>query len=231
MRSFPLFIPVLLASASAALAAEKKGTVTVEAGDYERKQTIVTFALPPELRTCNAVRQGGNTVPLQVDKLGQGSFVVPDLKKGAKATYDLLQPRNAGEARPKETMFALGTGSSSASPLPALKAAPWRPRCPCSIIKPSLGAPRENIKPAFARGAYLHPIRTLAGRWSPTIFHRITSIITVSGGLGRTRSLTVANQTSGTWAKARGAWTLCRWRVIGAVQSTPGFARSTASSI
>jgi hypothetical protein len=155
----------LLICVSPGWAAPRIPSVTVEAGDHDRKQTIVTFPLPRELRTCNAVRHAGKTLPLQVDKSGRGSFVISDLKKGEKTTYDLLQPLTPLEAAAQETVFAFrdgtrlrialarGEGGAAASPLPLLdyQAEPGT-------------LPRENIKPIFLRGAYLHPIRTLTGK-------------------------------------------------------------------
>jgi hypothetical protein len=154
----------LLACVNAAWTAPTSPSITVEAGDYDRKQTIVTFPLPPELRTCNVVRRDSKTFPLQVDKAGRGSFVISDLKKEGKATYDLLQPRTPAEATAKETVFTFRDGTRLRIALARAEGGAAAP-LPLLDFQAEPGTlPRENIKPLFLRGAYLHPIRTLTGK-------------------------------------------------------------------
>lgn len=164
MRSISVCILAFLGSVATTTAAKDNPSLTVEAGDYDRRQVVVTFTLPPELRSCNALQREGQRYPLQVDRLGHAAFVVADLSKNGKVTYELLQLRSATEM-PKEIMFAVhdgsklrialarGEGGAAAAPLPLLdyQGEPGE-------------LPRENIKPIFLRGAYLHPIRTLTGK-------------------------------------------------------------------
>jgi len=164
MRSFHLSLLCWLAGVSAAFGAEKTASVTVEAGDFDRTQTVVIFPLPPALKTCNALKLGDKIIPLQVDRLDQGAFVIEHLKKGSKVTFELVPP-GAPPSSPKEKIFASrdgarlkialarGEGGAAASPLPLLD----------YQVEPGT-LPREEIKPIFQRGAYLHPIRTLTGK-------------------------------------------------------------------
>ena len=74
----------------ASQAAEKTYRLTVNAGDWDRKDTVVSFSLPssPSRATVNALRGDGKSIPLQVDAQGHAWFVELNLKKGTSKTYE-----------------------------------------------------------------------------------------------------------------------------------------------
>ena len=125
-------------------------TITVSAGDYDRKNTIVTFRgeVP---RGESELNLRGRKFPLQENADGTLSFVLNELGKGKEVTLR-VEPSASGsgrlEAQRDKTKVKLGP-----------PAKPWLEY----QAEPS-DLPRENIKQIFQRGAYLHPIRTLSGK-------------------------------------------------------------------
>lgn len=148
-----LSLGLLLALVTAS-AAERKFTVAVESGDFDRRDTVVFFALPVKAGGVGALRRDGKVIPLQVGKDGRASFVLDDLKKGARASYELIAA--ATPAAPRITATREGTklkftSGATARPLLDYQAEPG-------------ALPRNSIKPIYARGGYLHPIHTASGR-------------------------------------------------------------------
>jgi len=158
------FIACLSAHALSVAAAEKSFVVVVEAGDFDRRGTVVEFALPEAVKNSSfALKSAGKPVNLQTGKDGRAMFVVEQLQRGAKTSYELVagtggtvpgnaivhwrEPSGTGKLN-----FGLAEGvSSKARPLVTYQAEP--------------GAfPRPDIKPVFRRGGYLHPIYTPSGR-------------------------------------------------------------------
>src|SRR5262245_36472039 len=91
MQSHFCSLLLLFALVASTAAADKRVSVTVQAGDFERQQTVVTFTLPEKARDFNQLRDPqGKSYPLQVDKEGRASFVVPQLNKGTKTIYELV---------------------------------------------------------------------------------------------------------------------------------------------
>src|SRR6185503_19891304 len=72
-------------------------SITVEAGDYDRRDCVVEFKLPPGQFNSVWPREGGS-LPLQV-KDGAGAFILAELKHGEKRTYTLDSTRD--KARPR----------------------------------------------------------------------------------------------------------------------------------
>jgi hypothetical protein len=151
------------ALAVSAPAADKTFVLTVEAGDYDRRGTEVEFGLPEAAKHFYLVKASdGKRLPLQVKSDLQGAFRIDQLKKGERATYELLAPlRSAGGPRRENQVVASRdqakvkfsfTGRQSASR-------------PIFDYQGEPGAfPRADIKPAFRRGGYLHPIYTPSGK-------------------------------------------------------------------
>lgn len=149
-------------------AAVKEVYVTVEAGAFDRRDTVVTFALPKHLKaTGYALRDGsGRRLPLQVSAGGRAAFVLPELKAGQAARLRLVEwnPR-----RPRAT--------------PAVRPERSDGRLTISVRGLRLfdyvttgEAPSPDIKPIFRRGGYIHPVLTPSGRavtddYPPDHFH------------------------------------------------------------
>src|SRR5260221_11062908 len=93
MSKLPLQFLVLCLAACGSNAAEKNYRITIAAGDSDRKEAVVSFA-PPLFQTGDSfyhLRGEGEIIPLQLDGNGQAWLVVPNLKKGATKTYDLVK--------------------------------------------------------------------------------------------------------------------------------------------
>lgn len=122
-------------------------TLVVSAGDTSREQVLVEFDLPKG-STATAVTDGqGKTFPIQ--------------KSGMRAS--VLLPAAKGDVK-----LQLGRGASS----PDVKVERVGKKLKVSAGGKSLleyqaepgEFPRDNIKPIFRRGGYLHPIYSLSGK-------------------------------------------------------------------
>ncbi len=127
----------------------------VAAGTLDRRNTLVAVTLPPldgagveyELRGDKGV-----TLPLQVERDGRGWFVLPALAAGAERSYAIAVRQTP--AAPSVTASASGSDIAIAiTGKPALTYVGGAGRLPSS-----------DIKPAYQRGGYIHPVRTPSGR-------------------------------------------------------------------
>lgn len=156
MHKLRLLSLLLAPFVSTIFAADKNISVTVSAGDFERRQTIVSFKLPEDAKGFDRARDAqGRPELLQVDKDGRGWFVVDQLKKGTQARYELI--------RSQEEIFGISGGVSVGRDKTKLKVmGQMRPLMEYQAEPGEL--PRDNIKPLFQRGGYIHPVRTLNGK-------------------------------------------------------------------
>jgi hypothetical protein len=126
----------------------------VAAGAHDRRNTPVSVLLPSrdpaahyELRDDT-----GGTLPLQVDRDGRAWFVLPSLAAGSERTYTL----GVRHAPARSELTATTSGSDLAIAIgrtPVL-----------SYVGGAGHLPSPDIKPAFQRGGYIHPVRTPSGR-------------------------------------------------------------------
>ena len=87
-KSAPAAAIFLFAVALVAHAAELPRRITVFAGDYNRRDTVVRFTLPADARPFHQLQdERGNLIPIQTDNETQACFVEKDLKRGAVKTY------------------------------------------------------------------------------------------------------------------------------------------------
>jgi len=135
-------------------AGDEKVLVTVLAGDHERTHTVVGFNLPAQSTGARHVRDArGNLLPLQVEKDRQVSFIVPQLKRGDQAAYELV---SGGSQAQGDGVQAKRDGT---------KAKIGLRRHPLLEYQAEPGdLPRDDIKPLFKRGGYIHPIYTWKGK-------------------------------------------------------------------
>jgi len=152
--------------AVACLAAERKVTITVAAGDFARRDTLVTFPVPADFAEYSSAKpenRPDSRFSLQIDGTNASFFPDP-LEKGAQATYVLIKEeptpdqflsiRAAREGKKlvfTRTEIGKRAGDVTAKPLFAYQSEPGE-------------FPRNNIKDLFRRGAYLHPIHTWSGQ-------------------------------------------------------------------
>jgi len=127
--------------------------VRVEAGAYDRRAAIVSFAMPGLTPgTQLTLREGATWTPLQVDANGRGWFVLPALRAGAARSYRVEEAR------------AWETPGASASRAGDNVAFTWNGKPVLQYIGGTGALPSSDIKPIFTRGGYLHPVRTPSGR-------------------------------------------------------------------
>ena len=153
-----LVLSALMLAAPASRAADgaaKSFDLTVSAGPYDRRDTVVQFDLPKgfaggdwELRD-----DAGAITPLQAHPTGRGLFVLKDLKAGQSKTFHAqpAKPRVAGDPvvsaakQGGSVRVTVGekdvlTYQGEKTPLP------------------------DGYEPQFQRGGYIHPVFTPAGR-------------------------------------------------------------------
>src|SRR5438876_61379 len=96
MSKFPLHLLLSFVALGASQAAETTYRLTVNACDWDRKDTVVSFSLPSwQSGASVSVLQGeSKNIPLQIDAQGHAWFVEPNLKKATYKTYELT-PANA----------------------------------------------------------------------------------------------------------------------------------------
>lgn len=142
----PRFTLFLIAGALFLLNA-KAASIEVSAGDIERINSIVRF---PSASKNLQLLDGSASIPVQV-RNGQATFILPKLGKGQKRTFKLAEKaaaQNAIVIEPSDTRLDAHIGENLVFSYQA-EPAPF---------------PRDNIKQIFARGGYLHPVRTPSGR-------------------------------------------------------------------
>jgi hypothetical protein len=128
-------------------------TVTVEAGDFDRHDSIVRVAIPGEKGEWE-LQHGGTSVPLQIDGAGQAWFVLGDLPRGQRRTYTLA-PRPASGV----------TAATITNTGDALKLGLFgKPLLEYRLQPAPLPAGRTDLKPSFQRAGYLHPVFSPSGR-------------------------------------------------------------------
>ncbi len=144
-----------MAVAPACLLSAESLRITVSAGDYERRDTVVTFELPEGARDSRALENAdGKRIPLQVSKDGQAAFLLPYLEQGAKATFRLAGKAPTDNVSPwVEVVEDRGRLRFTVHGTPALYyQAEERP------------FPRPDINPVLKRGGFLHPVLSPSGR-------------------------------------------------------------------
>jgi len=127
-------------------------TVTVAAGDLDRRGTVVSFPLPSSLPAEDYHLEGpdGTAVPLQVGDT-RAQFVLDRLPAGAERSYRLVEggagDNSVGVTRQERSLDVSVDGQS------VLRY--WIDERPL---------PRPELDSIYLRGGYLHPVRTPSGR-------------------------------------------------------------------
>jgi hypothetical protein len=131
--------------------------VEIDPGPFDRTETIVNFALPPTVTGDSLLLRSEDdrvTIPLQISRDRDASFIARNLKAGVITRYR-LEP--AFDRR--DTIFDADTSEDRSG----IQVRVWEQ----AVIRyhtdnyPLLG---PEIKPAFKRAGYLHPVRTPTGR-------------------------------------------------------------------
>jgi hypothetical protein len=123
--------------------------ITVDAGDYDRRNTIVECTLPPGV---SGLKTDNGAVAVQHNTDGRAWFILPELKRGTKKTFQFVKASPASGAQAKSdnasvTLSAFGKTAlvyrTEKTPLP-----PNRP----------------DLKPIFQRGGYIPPVLSPGGK-------------------------------------------------------------------
>jgi len=93
-------------------AAERADRISVLAGDYDRRDSIVWFTLPAGARDFQQLAdERGNIIALQTDREGHACFIEKELTHGSARTYRLVASES--NASPRDgVQVALAIGSS-----------------------------------------------------------------------------------------------------------------------
>jgi hypothetical protein len=154
---------IFLVSWMAALAPQfESGTharrthINVTAGTMNRRDAIVSFALPKDLKAAAyALRdESGRVTPLQVGADRQATFVLPELKAGATKKYRLEEAKPG--AAQANSVHAMRAGDKLAIDVAGRRAFVYQAQ-PGEL-------PASGIKEIFRRGGYIHPVYTPSGR-------------------------------------------------------------------
>ena len=162
-------IACLLVFAVSASAAEKSFVVVVEAGDFDRRDSLVEFAVPQAAAGPRDYRyyiqSGEKSAPVQIGKNGLANFRIEEMKKGTRLTYELVRGSlESRRALSESAIYAQREGDKLNLSL-VDRTGPADKKRPLMDYQAEPGKfPRDEIKPAFRRGGYLHPIRTPLGR-------------------------------------------------------------------
>ncbi len=138
-----------------ASAPAEPSALVVRAGAYDRRDSLVSASIPAldgtmrryELRHGNAP-----AIPLQIDGDGRAWFVLPALAAGTERTYTIATVETRGA--PVAQLERAGSDlivTVGGSPVLRYIGGPGR-------------LPSADIKPAYQRGGYIHPVRTPSGR-------------------------------------------------------------------
>lgn len=132
-------------------AAKQKFFVTVSAGAYERKGTVVTFQLPSDLKGKSyGLVARGKTIPVQVDVRGEATFII-DMPAGSTQKFELVPL--TGSSKPG--VQTVRNGENLDLTVGGGKA--------FSFVGKPTALPDPSIKPVYLRGGYIHPIYTPSG--------------------------------------------------------------------
>ena len=144
----PLFFMALIANSVLPAAAQK---ITVESGDFDRENTVVTFALPQNDGKPRALRAPDGMMLLLQCEGTEATFVLPRLAKNQAQFFEIVPvvaTETAVEAKRdgKVVKFSL-----NGKPVLSYQAE-------------SGALPRPDIKAAYARGGYISPVFSPSGR-------------------------------------------------------------------
>jgi hypothetical protein len=136
--------------------------VTVEAGKYDRRGTIVPFELPAEDgKKRLTLYSGGRLVPFQVDQRGRAALLLDNLHAGGHVTYRLVEGKE-----------------SSPPPQPRVTVDNKNPLGAAVMINGKRvlyyeGQTRSGdakIPMAFARAGFIHPLMSPSGALLTEVF-------------------------------------------------------------
>jgi hypothetical protein len=154
--SFRALTPILLLSGllTASQAAETSHRIKIAAGDVDRRESAIFVDLPSGADGIQQLRDSdGKSIPVQVDRKRQAGFILPYLPKGAIKSYQIV-------SRKSEAGADLVQVTRNGTKLKITN----RGKAVLDYQAEPSDLPREDIKPLFRRGGYIHPVTTPSGK-------------------------------------------------------------------
>ena len=147
-------VAVCLAARAQSAAPIGKPVLDVDAGDQDRRDSIVSLPLPKGLQGAYWLRgRDGQRLPLQVDGEGQGWFIVPKLKAKEQRRYWVDLEKKPARGRPDcELDFEEGALLFS-----------YKRRLVVQFNQTPTYPPNEETSTVYRRGGYLHPLYSPGG--------------------------------------------------------------------
>ena len=147
------FLTAIIFSLALRQMAEAEYTLRIDAGQLKRINTPARFLLPDSKHEhWKLVGSNKQTLALQVDERGEGTFIIPKLDAFQTAIYKLIpatQPTHPAIAKATEENGKLNLSVEGRSVLHY------------QAEKSEL--PRDDLEPIYRRGGYLHPVLTPKG--------------------------------------------------------------------
>ena len=150
MKLAPLLIAVVVIH-TGHLANAAALRVAVHAGELHRRDTLVSFTVPPAALGWQRLETAsGTAVPFQVDSDGKGWLVLDEAKAGTMKSFLLKPGAPAADAVAVKKDGALVRLTVNGKPVAAYQTTP--------------STPPPGVDAHYAHGAYLHPVHTPSGR-------------------------------------------------------------------
>src|SRR5678809_244600 len=117
-RAFILLILVITLTLTLcefrSIARSKQTYIVVAAGEFDRRETVVSFALPQDLKGKSYILRDetGQVIPLQVGADRQATFVLAELKSGATKRYRLEEFKSRKPVQTKPCNYSVTRTSS-----------------------------------------------------------------------------------------------------------------------
>ncbi len=156
-------------------AAPVPASVWIDAGSFERHQVTVSFRLPkpnpghgspqPVVLALARLRDGKvtQTFPLQWAADGRASTTIDHLAQGTREQFHLVTNTPAAAPSPRLIAERQGSRLNFVRAFNATGSDPARTQPLFSYQAEPGELPRADIKNAFQRGGYLHPVHTASG--------------------------------------------------------------------
>ncbi len=163
MLSRSIVATLTLFTLHAVFAAET--TITVEAGKFDRKDCIVTFALPDGVGegACALRDAAGAVIPLQVDARRQAAFLLTELKANQSRTYTIVANADVDARTPSVAVVTAGTALDFSIAGKKVISYQFAKSEPPKGLVDAKGAPAV-YGPEYARGGYVFPVLTPSGK-------------------------------------------------------------------
>jgi hypothetical protein len=151
-----LLFMIMTVFSSNSNAKKKSYQVTIQAGDWNRIDTVVTFQLPEESTGHLYQLRGpnGERIPVQITARNQANFILPNLKAGTSRQYQLEEmklSKDSNSYMKAEHVKDNINISLNGSPVISYQGGKGE-------------LPRQDIKPIFRRGGYIQSVHTPGGK-------------------------------------------------------------------